>query len=36
MVADVHEQLVTHEIQNEELAVVEHGTEATPFAVDLV
>jgi serine acetyltransferase len=35
-VAGGHEQLVPYEVQDEELAVVQHSAEAARFAIDLV
>ena len=36
MVADQHEQLVPYEVQDQELAFVQHSAEAARFAIDLV
>ena len=36
VVADGHEQLVPYEVQDQELAFVQYGAEATRFAIDLV
>lgn len=36
MVAGGHEQLVPYEVQDQELAFVQHGAEAARFAIDLV
>ena len=35
-VATVHEQLVPYEVQDQELAFVQHGAEAARFAINLV
>ena len=35
-VAMVHEQLVPYEVQDQELAFVQHGVEAARFAINLV
>ena len=35
-VATVHEQLVRYEVQDQELAFVQHGAEAARFAINLV
>ncbi len=34
-VATVHEQLVPYEVQDQELAFVQHSVEAARFAIDL-
>ena len=36
VVAGEHEQLVPYEIQDQELAFVQHGAEAARFAINLV
>ncbi len=36
VVAGVHEQLVPYDVQDQELAFVQHGVEAAWFPVDLV
>jgi hypothetical protein len=36
VIAGCHEQLVTYEVQDQELAFVQHGAEAARFAIDLV
>ncbi len=36
MVAGEHEQLVPYDVQDQELAFVQHGAEAARFAIDLV
>jgi len=36
VVAGVHEQLVPYDVQDQELAFVQHGAEAARFAIDLV
>ena len=36
VVADRHEQLVPYEVQDQELAFVQHSVEAARFAIDLV
>jgi hypothetical protein len=35
-VATMHEQLVPYEVQDQELAFVQHGAEAARFAINLV
>jgi len=35
-VAMMHEQLVPYDVQDQELAFVQHGAEAARFAIDLV
>ena len=36
MVAGGYEQLVPYEVQDQELAFLQHGAEAARFAIDLV
>ena len=36
VVAGEHEQLVPYDVQDQELAFVQHGAEAARFAIDLV
>ena len=36
MIAGGHEQLGPYEVQDQELAFVQYGAEATRFAIDLV
>ena len=36
VLADGHEQLVPYEVQDQELAFVQYGSEAARFAIDLV
>jgi hypothetical protein len=36
VVAGEHEQLVPYDVQDPELAFVQHGAEAARFAIDLV
>ena len=36
VVAGDHEQLVPYDVQDQELAFVQHGAEAARFAIDLV
>jgi hypothetical protein len=36
MIAEGHEQLAPYDVQDQELAFVQHGAEAARFAIDLV